>query len=196
VALGTLPDIASTGSPLAAAAALVVGTAGALVMSVGAMISILGNIGSSAFAGPRYLFALARDGFGPARLARVQPRFRTPATAILTHIAIAWGLALSGSFVQLAMLSVIARLSTYIGTAAALPVLRRRFGDRPGALRLPGGSTIPVVALLLSVALLASARTSNLLAAGAALIIGAALYPFARPPMSNAPSAAHPDGVE
>ena len=47
-------------------------------------------------------------------------------------------LALSGSFVQLAMLSVVARMATYIGTAAAVPVLMQvaRFDTSLGAFKV------------------------------------------------------------
>lgn len=182
VALGTLPGLAESESPLAEAAGLFLGGWAALLMTIGAMISIEGNVGNTTLVGPRYLFALARDGFGPRLLGRVHPRYHTPAAAILTQSAVALALALSGSFVQLAMLSVIARLATYIGTAAAVPVLRRRLGGRPDAVRLPGGPAIPIAALLLSFAFLASASRGNLIAGGIALLVGLAIYGFRRPP--------------
>lgn len=132
--------------------------------------------------GPRYLYALARDGYGPRVLANVHPRFHTPAAAIVTLSTVAFAFALSGTFVQLAMLSIIARLTTYIGTAAAVPILRRRMGDRPNVVRLPGGATIPILALLLSLAFLSSARLHNLLAGVIALAAGAAIYLLRRKP--------------
>lgn len=106
----------------------------------------------------------------------MHPRYGTPAAAIVTQAVIAGVLAFSGSFVQLAMLSVIARMVTYVGTAAAVPILRRRFPRTGKTLVLPGGASIPVVALLLSVGLLASASTWNLIAGAIALTIGALLY--------------------
>jgi amino acid transporter len=112
----------------------------------------------------------------------VHPRYRTPANAIIAQTAIALVLALSGSFVQLALLSIIARLTTYIGTAAAVPVLRKRFGHRPGALRLPGGPVIPVAALLVSLTFLSSTSRENLAAGGIALVIGAVIYRLRRHP--------------
>ena len=66
-----------------------------------------------------------------------------------------------------------------ITTAAAVLELRRR--DDVGV-RLPGGAAIPVAALLLSVGLLASATPGNLVAAGLALVAGAVVYRFRRPP--------------
>lgn len=183
VALGTVPGLAQSASPLAEGAGRFVGSWGALVMTIGAMISIGGNVSNTTLIGPRYLFALARDGYGPSILARVSPKYRTPAAAIITQSVVALALALSGSFVQLAMLSVIARLTTYIGTAAAVPVLRKRFGERPDAVRLPGGMTIPILALLLCMVFLSSAEWANLVAGLVALVVGAAIYTFRRPPM-------------
>src|SRR5690606_10833650 len=178
VALGTLPDLASRmeGAPLADAAAVVLGTGAGLLMTAGAAISIGGNIGSTMLAGPRYLYALARDGYGPAALARIHPRYDTPAAAILTQALVAGVLAFSGSFVQLAMLSVIARMSTYIGTAAAVPFLRRKFPRTDRTVVLPGGPLIPIAALLLSFGLLASATAWNLIAGAIALVVGGVIY--------------------
>jgi amino acid transporter len=182
IALGTLPNLAQSQSPLAEAAGIFLGRPGALLLSFGAFVSILGNLSNTTLLGPRYLFALGLDGFGPPALARVHPKYRTPANAIITQSAIALVLALSGSFVQLAMLSVIARLATYIGTAAAVPVFRKRFRDRPDALRLPGGPTIPILALLLTGAFLASVTWPNLVAGAIALALGAVLYRYRRAP--------------
>ncbi|HUP02107.1 MAG TPA: APC family permease [Gemmatimonadota bacterium] len=178
VALGTLPDLAARveGAPLADAAVLLVGAWGGVLMTLGAAISIEGNVGNTMLAGPRYLYALAVDGFGPRALARVHPTYRTPAWAIVTQAVVALALALSGSFVQLAMLSIIARLATYIGTAAAVPVLRRKFPATDSTVRLPGGPLIPVLALLLCIAFLLSAETGNLIAGAVALAIGVLIY--------------------
>jgi basic amino acid/polyamine antiporter, APA family len=89
-------------------------------------------------------------------------------------------LALSGSFVQLALLSMVTRLLAYITTSASVLVLRRRHGDPPGTLRLPGGPLIPLAALALSLALLLSARPAHLVAAGIAVLVGSIIYRFPR----------------
>src|SRR3546814_15086960 len=99
---------------------------------------------------------MAWDGYGPADLGKIHPRFPTPALAIITFGGLSLRLALSGSFVQLALLSVVARLFTYIGTSVSVLVLSRRYGDREQALHLPGAPLIPIAAPLLSIVLLAS----------------------------------------
>jgi len=176
VALGVLPELAGSSAPLAEAAGVIAGPLAVMLLTAGAAVSILGTIGSSTLFGPRYLYALAEHGYGPRWLAAVHPRWHTPHWALLLQSGIALVLAWSGSFVELALLSVIARLATYIGTAASLLVLRPRYRNRPQALELPGGALIPVLALLVSLGLLASATWNNLLAGLLALGVGAGVY--------------------
>ncbi|CAM5441704.1 hypothetical protein RLIN73S_01375 [Rhodanobacter lindaniclasticus] len=148
----------------------------ALVLTVGAAISILGTNSNTIMFGPRYLLALADDGIGPAlRSRRIHPRFLMPAIAVVV-VGVASVILLSGSFVQLALLSVVARLFGYLATAVAVLVLRKHHGHRPGAMHLPGGPAIPIAATLLSLALLASAGVANLVAAAIALLAGALIY--------------------
>ncbi len=179
VALGTVPDLGASETPLADGARIFLGHWGGWLLTAGAVVSILGTSNNSVIAGPRYLFALARDGFGPRFLASVHPRFHTPAAAIVFQGAIALPLALSGSFVGLATLSVIARLTAYVATTTAVPVLRRRESSA-GGFRLPGGVAIPVAATIVSLGLLASASWANLLAGAAALAAGGLIYLFRR----------------
>jgi amino acid transporter len=181
VALGTLPGLAESAAPLAEAAGLFLGGWAGTLMAVAGIVSIAGNVGNTTLVGPRYLFALARDGYGPRVLAGVHPTYHTPVAAILTQSAAAAALALSGSFVQLAMLSIIARLATYIGTAAAIPILRRRLPRLRDGFVIPGGPLVPIGALGLCLVFLASATLRNALAGGFALLVGAALYRFRRP---------------
>jgi amino acid transporter len=180
VALGTLPGLAQSSTPLAEAASRFSGETLALLMTVGASISILGTSSNTVLMAPRYLLALSQDGYGPRWLGAIHPRFHTPVTAIVLIGVISLALALSGSFVQLALLSVVSRLCTYLGTAGSVLVLRHRHGDREGALRLPGGPLIPLAAIALSLGLLASAQPANLVAAVVALLIGAIVYRFRR----------------
>jgi amino acid transporter len=182
VALGTLPGLAEAESPLARAAAQFAGPAGLLLLSVGAFVSIFGNLGNTTLIGPRYAFALARDGYGPTWMARVHPRHHTPANAIWVQTGVALVLALSGSFVALAMLSVVARLATYIGTCSSLLVLQRRYAGAPDAFRFPGDRLLPFVGLGLSLCFLAATDWNNLLAAAVALAVGVVIHRFRRAP--------------
>jgi amino acid transporter len=138
-----------TVAPIATAAGTFAGPAGRTLLLVGATVSTFGWLTGSILAGPRSLFAMGRDGFLPARLAAVHPRFRTPHVAIALYAALAAGLALSGTFEQLAVLSNLAGLGLYFMSAIALLVLRRRDVREAGEpFRIPGGPTVPVLACL------------------------------------------------
>jgi amino acid transporter len=182
VALGTLPGVAMSKTPLADSARLFLGGWGGWLMTFGAVVSILGTNSNTVLSGPRYLYALAEDGYGPKSFAYLHPRFRTPVVAILLQSAIALALALGifkalgdfASFEGLAKLSVMARLATYLGTAVAVPVLRRKLGETP--VRLPGGPLIPIAAALVCIILAASAKLENLVAGGIAILIGLVVF--------------------
>ncbi|HEX2645106.1 MAG TPA: amino acid transporter, partial [Thermoanaerobaculia bacterium] len=75
----------------------------------------------------------------------------------------------------------VARLATYLGTAAAVPVLRKKFGDAPGAVHIPGGPVIPIAAALLCIILAASATPKNLIAGAIAIVVGFLLWLVRRP---------------
>lgn len=188
VALGALPDLADRveGAPLADAGARLMGGWAGTLLTAGAAISILGTIGGSMFTIPRYLFAMAEDGFGPRILAKVHPRWRTPYMAIVAQASLAFLAALSGTFVQLALLSIIARLAMYMGTAAAVPFLRRKFPRTEDTIVLPGGPAIPIAALFLCLVFLASAEVKNLVFGAIALAVGVGIYAFRRPPAESA----------
>lgn len=176
VALGVVPDLGTRETPLADAAAMFFGGFGAWLLTVGAVLSIFGTTNNTVLSGARYLYALGERRQLPGVFAGVHPRFRTPYVALITQSAIALPLALSGTFAELAALSVIARMVTYIGTAAAIPVLRRKIPATDRTIRLPGGPAIPILALVVCVAFLTTATMRNLAAGGIALVVGAVIY--------------------
>lgn len=176
VALGTLPNLGVSATPLADAARLFIGPFGGLLLTAGAAVAILGTVANNFFTGPRYLYALGRDGYGPRVLAWVHPRFRTPVTAILAQAVVTLALALQGSFVGLAALSMVTRLITYLSTAAAVPVLRRKLPQRGSTFRLPGGVTIPLAAIALTLFLAASTTRQNLVSTVVAIAAGMLIY--------------------
>lgn len=126
VAQGVLgAALAASSAPLADTLAQASPELRALVL-VGTAVSMLGWLAGDMLSAPRLLFAFARDGFLPARLAALNPRTHAPSAAILIHGAIAVALAVTGTFVQLAILATLASAGVYlIGCAAAL-VLQRR----------------------------------------------------------------------
>ncbi len=176
VAIGTIPNLGASETPLADAARQMMGPIGGFLLTLGAALSVLGTNNNTILSGPRYLYALAETGALPSFFARVHPKYRTPHVAILTQSGIAAALMLTGTAEQLAELSVVARLATYIGTAASVPVLRRKMPATARAVRLPGGALIPAAALGVCLVFLSSATQKNLVAGAIALAAGAAIF--------------------
>jgi APA family basic amino acid/polyamine antiporter len=182
VATGVLPDVAASATPLADGAALTIGAIGALIVSAGAAISMTGNNMGQVLTGSRTIFALADNGDLPRWFAYVHPRNRTPSNAIIFTSAVALTLALTGSFVQLAAVSAVARLVMYLAVTTATLVLRRREPDAVmGAAKFtaPLGPVVPILASIVSLSILAGASMQQLLMGTYALIAGAILFVIA-----------------
>jgi amino acid transporter len=133
-------------TPLATAASTFAGSAGRRFMIIGATLSMFGYLSFAALAGPRSLFAFARDGFVPAALAAVHPRFRTPWVAIITYCVAALLLAMTGTFERLAVLANLSAILLYGMCAVSAWILRRRdvrLEQEP--FRTPGGPLVPVL---------------------------------------------------
>ncbi|MCA1650513.1 MAG: APC family permease, partial [Acidobacteria bacterium] len=165
VALGTLPDLGTSKTPLADAAARFLGPAGAVMITLGAVASTSGNNMGQALSGSRNLFALADQGDLPRFFGRVHARFQTPINAILVTSGVALVLALSGTFVQTAQASAISRLVVYVAACASVLRLRNpRFAAvvSPPTFVVPLGPVIPVTAILVALTILAGAQPRQL----------------------------------
>jgi len=179
VALGTLPDLQASKTPLADASLLFMGAAGALLISAGSIVSMTGNNLGAVLTGSRMLFALSENGELPRLFSRIHPRYRTPSNAIMFTTLAALTLALSGSFVILAVASAVARLIAYTGACAATLRLRHpRFEGlvSPATFVIPLGPIVPLLAIAVSLTILAGATSAQLLGGAAGLAAGAALF--------------------
>src|SRR5438132_3811383 len=176
VCIGTLPGLGTSTKPLADAGQRFMGTAGAALISAGAIISIAGNLHGLVLSGSRIPFALAEREQLPAFLAQVHRRFFTPHLSIISTAAVMLVLTLKISFVAALTISAIARLVTYAVTCAALPVLRRRADAPKAAFRLPGGSIIAVLSLVLAVWLLMNSTLYEAVAATIAAAVGFLIF--------------------
>jgi amino acid transporter len=157
-------------APLATMAETLVGPVGATILAVTAMVSVAGNLGGAILSGPRVPFALAGQDLLPRWFGRISPRFATPANSILFIGALALVLALTGSFVWLAIVSTLARLIVYGTCIATLP--RARPGAASWALMLAG--------LAVCVWAAAQSKWESWAMLGGFLVAGFLLYAVAR----------------
>ncbi|HET7203696.1 MAG TPA: amino acid permease [Steroidobacteraceae bacterium] len=146
VALGLLGPLlgSDTVAPLASAAGIFAGDAGATLLLAGATISMLGWVTGAVLAAPRTLFALARDGFLPRPLAAVHGAYRTPHAAILAYGVVVALVSLTGTFEQLAVVANLATLGVFVlGAVAVLALRRKQVHAGVAPLRVPGGPLVP-----------------------------------------------------
>lgn len=173
--VSVMPAGAAADAPLAALASVVMGPAGAVVLSLTAMASVAGNFLGSMTSTPRVTYALAEERTLPGWFGQVSPRWRTPVNSILFMGVIGAALALTGSFVWLAVVSTLARLFVYGASIAALPAARRAAGR---------GTGVGLMALMLGGVLVcawaaAQSELRSWLMVAGLLALGAMLYAVA-----------------
>lgn len=109
-------------TPLLDLGALVAGQVGAVVLTLAAICSLLGNLLGNAASTPRVTYAMGVRGDLPPWFGAVSAKLKSPANSILFLGAIVAPLAITGSFVWLAVVATLARMIIYPLTIAALPL--------------------------------------------------------------------------
>lgn len=178
VAVGTLEELARSETPLADSAQRFMGPIAGTLIALGGLISIGGANAGTMLAGPRVTFALAEGRHLPRLFAHVHPRFRTPDFSIIIYATVSLLLALSGTFIQMAAVSAVARLVFYATTCASVLVLERKGEDEleQGFLRLLSGPLIPILGVACSLMLIGAADAFALSAGGIALLAGTVIH--------------------
>ncbi|MFN3943505.1 MAG: APC family permease [Allosphingosinicella sp.] len=171
-----MPDGAQPDAPLVAFAEAMWGPIGGLLLVAAALSSIAGNLMGSMTSTPRITFALARQGLLPAWFGRVSTRWHTPSRSILFMGALGILLALTGSFVWLAVVSTLARLIVYSASIAALPAAERAAGGRTGA----GGALLMFAGIAVCLWAAFQSRFDSWAMLAGLLVLGLLLYAVAR----------------
>jgi len=180
VCIGTLPQLAASERPIVDASRLFIGPAGATLITIGAVLSMVGTLSVTMLTISRMPYAIASAGQLPGWLAAVHPRYRTPHVAVLVSGMLVLGLTLSSSFVYLLTVSAIARLLVFAVGCASLPKLRRMPAVRPACFAVPGGALFPCAALLLIAWLLASSSWAETFDVAMLSSLGAIFYALGR----------------
>ncbi len=154
------------------------GSFGAFAITLAAVFSIGGNLASSMIAAPRLIFSLAEHRLLPRWFGHIHVSYATPDRCILIMGGMALVLALTGSFVKLAVASSVARLLGYLICIASLPAIRRKASPevRKNAYRLKGGYSIPVVGLAVCIWLLMQSKADSWIAVSILIAIGMFFY--------------------
>ncbi|MBX7054223.1 MAG: APC family permease [Pyrinomonadaceae bacterium] len=177
VSIGTLPGLATSERPIADAAAAFLGPFGAALITVGALISIFGNLNVGVLSSTRLLFAMSEQRDLPAVFERTHNKLKTPYVSILATSAVILVLTIQSSFLTAVAIATITRLLVYATTLISLPIFRRREGVPSAPFEAPMG----VVSALLSLGLIVWLLTNvdfrkEGLAVIITILVGMAIY--------------------
>ena len=158
------------------------GPVGIIIITLAAVFSIGGNLGSMMLAVPRLTFSLSEQNLLPKWFGNIHPKYQTPANSIIFFGILSLIFALSGSFVFLVIASSLTRLLSYIASICALPIIIKNADERTKAesLSLIGGYTIPIIAFLVCVWITAQSNIDAWKLTLGLLGIGLILFTFTR----------------
>ncbi|HEK85658.1 MAG: APC family permease [Candidatus Saccharicenans sp.] len=148
--LYVLPTSAIASSKRVAADAMLaaVGPAGATIISIIILFSILGAANQNMLTSPRVYFAMAQDKLFFEGIARVHPRYLSPHVSIIALSVWSIILSLSGTFEQLFTYVIFGEWIFFGLTVAAVFILRKKRADLPRPYKTWGYPVTPAIFVL------------------------------------------------
>jgi APA family basic amino acid/polyamine antiporter len=140
---------------VAQAGEVLFGPAGGVVLAAIVIVCVLGSMAALIMSAPRVYFAMAQDGLFLPAVARISPRFGTPALAVAILGLVSSVLVVLGTFQQIIAYFVFVAVAFLGLTVAGLFFLRARREAAGLSLRAPGYPFTPIAFLAMVVLLLA-----------------------------------------
>ncbi|WP_138431570.1 amino acid permease [Fodinibius saliphilus] len=182
VSTGVLPvaELASSNIPVADVASEYLGTIGALMMVVGALLATVSSANASILSAARVNFAMGRDKILTEWLNKIHSKFRTPFRAILiTGVVILLLIGFGVGIETLADVASFLYLLTYALVHIAVIVMRRAGPEDYNPDFKLSSWAYPLIPLLGSISclvILAQMRTLVLLIGGGIIVVGILWY--------------------
>lgn len=129
-----------------------------IIISIGAVISIVSVVLVTMFGHTRILFAMGRDGLLPRVFTRVSPRTHTPVWNTLIVAVIVGLLAGFVPLEELADATSIGTLMAFVVVNIGVIVLRRTRPDLPRSFRVPWGPVLPLLGIVMNIYILSGLR--------------------------------------
>ena len=173
--------VAQSNRVAAEAVGATVGPGAAKLVTLVILTSIFSATNGLTITAPRVYYAMAHDGLFFSQLARVDPRFGTPALAIVAGTAWSMVLAASGTFEQLLTYVVFVGWIFYGLGAICVVILRRTQPDTPRPFRVPGYPWTPLLFVVAATALVANTIVTQPVRAAIGIgvaLLGAPVYWF------------------
>src|ERR1035438_4345884 len=126
------------------------GSLGGYLMAAAIMISGFGCANGLILSGARVYYAMAKDGLFFRKVAKLHPRYKTPAVSLMVQMVWTCVLCISGSYGQLLDYIIFAVLVFYILTIVGLFVLRRTHPDANRPYRAVGYPILPIIYIVMA----------------------------------------------
>ncbi|MEC8900199.1 MAG: amino acid permease [Candidatus Neomarinimicrobiota bacterium] len=144
-AMGTSTLVASD------SASIFLGEKGAALVSIIILISLLGANNGFILTSARINYAMARDKLFFQQAAKVHPKFKSPANALVIQAMWASILTFSGTYNQLITYIIFASWIFYAMSCAAVIILRKKCPEMKRPYKTPGYPYIPIIFILFAV---------------------------------------------
>lgn len=177
VSVGTLPELGSSEKPLADAAQSFMGGFGGNLITIGAIVSIVGALNAILLVGSRLLFALSDEGQLPKSLSNVHKKYRTPTIALFVFMGLSLIIAVTGSFIYAITITAIIRTVMYAMVCGALIKLRKQdTGGKEPAYKIPYGTFFALTGILFSAWLFSSSQLVEMRDVLICILVGIITY--------------------
>lgn len=152
----TVEEMAATGRIGETAAQSLFGPLGGRLLAAAVLVSVFGCTSATILWASRIYLPMAQDGSFFPTLARIHPRYGTPAACLVAQGAWATLLTFSGSYEQLYTYVVFALVFFHTATGAAVFILRRTRPNAPRPYSTWGYPWVPALFVLSSLGLCAN----------------------------------------
>jgi APA family basic amino acid/polyamine antiporter len=169
-------ELAATKIPLVVTGTILFGTTGAVLLGVGALVSVSGSDESGILGTARLSYAMSIDGLFPKLFSRIHPRYQTPYMALIVQGIIAFVLSIFSGITQLISFSVLNLAFAFMLTCFALLVL-----ERGGTKKLRGQRLLPIIGIIICVYLLYATSLFNKVVGLTVIVLGIPIYFFFSP---------------
>jgi basic amino acid/polyamine antiporter, APA family len=178
VIFGTVSSsrLATTLTPLLLVGAALLGGAGAVLMSAGALVSVSGSDESGVLGTARLSYAMSIDGLFPKAFSKVHRNYGTPYLALLIQAIIALGLSFFSSLPDLISFSVFNLGFSFLLVSLSLAALRRK---RKKELR--GERVLPWLGVVICLYLIYYTSLLDKILGAALILLGIPLYVYFSP---------------
>lgn len=166
-------------NPLGEVASHIFGPIGFGLLTVGAAVSMFGNISSQVLSNPRIIFAASKDGVIPIKiLSKIHMKYVTPYIAIITFTVMCFLFASFGGFKELAIISSASSLIIALGISIATIKLRKNktYDTKGKTFRIPGGYLVPILSIIVTLWFLSNLSANKILGFGLLITILTILY--------------------